>query len=78
MSEFESAGPAAEQPEQAQDRPEAPNANSGKSAVPMVLGSAQVDENGHEAFAPEGPKDNSPGQAKRSPGKGRQNGPKAP
>jgi hypothetical protein len=63
MSEFESVDPAAEQPEEVQDRPEALNSDLDKSAVPMGLRPAQVNENGHEAFAPEGPKDNSPGNA---------------
>jgi hypothetical protein len=47
------------------------------SRVSMVLRPTQVHENGPAALAPEGPKENSPGQAKRRPGKGQQNGPKA-
>jgi len=38
------------------------------SRVSMDLRPTQGHENGPEAFALEGPKDNSPGQAKRSPG----------
>jgi hypothetical protein len=42
------------------------------SRVSMGLRPTQVDENASAASAPEGPKENSPGQAKRSPGKGQQ------
>jgi replication-associated recombination protein RarA len=40
------------------------------SRVSMGHQPTQVDENASAASAPEGPKENSPGQAKRSPGKG--------
>ena len=42
------------------------------SRISMGLRPAQVDENATAASAPEGPKENSPGQAKRRPGKGQQ------
>ena len=65
---------------QAEENSNAPGFVKGHdfSRVSMGLRPTQGHENGSESFAPEGPKDNSPGQAKRSPGKGRQNGAKAP
>jgi len=48
------------------------------SRVSIVLRPTQKLENRPEASAPEGRKENSPGQAKRSPGNGPQNDPKAP
>ena len=42
------------------------------SHVSMGLRLTQGDENAAATSAPEGPKENSPGQAKRSPGKGQQ------
>jgi len=44
----------------------------GSSRAFMGLRPTQVIENASAASAPEGPKENSPGQAKRSPGKGQQ------
>jgi ArsR family transcriptional regulator len=48
------------------------------AAVSAGLRRTQLDENAQRHPPREGRKDNSPGQAKRSPGNGRQNGPKAP
>ena len=42
------------------------------SRAPTSFRRTQVDENASAPSAPEGPKENSPGQAKRSPGKGQQ------
>ena len=44
----------------------------GFNCVSMGLRRTQVNENASAASAPEGPKENSPGQAKRSPGKSQQ------